>query len=173
LLRLVLCSLILCFLSGCSDPRCEREKVRDRILIQFSKQMQKKGLYAAGLGGGCTINKKINLIDVSFDYDEVMDLDSARKLIVESTKHLLDLINSDGNIKEYFEVFPVDVDILSISIMGQIPDSSRDYIRLVFVLKGIVYYYTDDPAGKVMPFLDVHEETFEEAKKIVSKKNET
>ena len=168
LLRSFLCSLVLCFLYGCSDPRSEREKVRDRILVQFSKQMQKKGLYAAGLGGGCSISKKINLMDVTFDYYNVMNIESARRLIVESANALLTLINSDTSNEVYFEEFPARVDILLISIIGQIPDSKRDYIGSVSVIKGKVYYCTDDPTGKVMPFLDVHKETFEEAKSLLS-----
>ena len=165
--RMVLYCLLSCFLYCCSDPRSEREKVRDHVLVQFSRQMQKKNLYAAGLGGGYSINNKINLMDVTFNYYEVMDIETARTLIVESTNELLDLINIDIKNKEFFEVFPTNVDTLSISIIGQMPESSRDYIRLVSVIKGRVYYCTDDPTRKIMPFIDVHEETFEEAKNIL------
>jgi|GEM_PF-1314320 len=168
LIRQLLFFITMCFLYGCSDPRSEREKVRDKIFVQFLKQMNNKNLYAAGLGGGCTTDEKTNLLDVTFDYPFVLDIDTSRRLIVESTETLLDLINSDVSNAQFFENFPAQVDIIMISIIGQAPDNGCDYIRSVSVIKGKVSYNTDDPTGKIMPYLKVHKETYEEAKKILS-----
>jgi hypothetical protein len=160
--------LIMSSLFSFVDPRSEREKVRDKIFSQFVKQMKTKNLYAAGLGGGCTIDDKTNLLDVTFDYPFVLDINTSRKLIVESTETLLNLINSDLTNEKFYESFPAQVDIIMITIIGQKSEIECDYIRSVDVIKGKVYYDTDDRTSKVMRLIVVHEETYEEAKKILS-----
>jgi hypothetical protein len=169
LIRKILFFITMCFLYGCSDPRSEREKVRDHILMQFTKKMKSKELYAAGIGSGCSKDGKdnINLLDITFDYPYVLDIYASRKLIVESTEILLGLINSDPDHAQFFENFPARADIIMISIIGQAPNNGCDYIRSVSLIKGKVSYNTDDPTGKVMPYLNVHEETYEEAKRIL------
>jgi hypothetical protein len=168
LIRKMLFFITMCSLCSCSDPRDEREKVRDRIFVEYAKKMKSKNLFVAGLGGGCTKDNKTNCIGVTFDYPFVLDIDTSRRLIVESTETLLDLINSDVSNAQFFENFPAQVDIIMISIIGQAPDNGCDYIRSVSVIKGKVSYNTDDPTGKIMPYLNVHEESYEEAKKILS-----
>jgi hypothetical protein len=170
LTRTILAIVTICFLYGCSDSRREREKVRDHILMQFKKQMKGKELYAVGIGSGCSKDgkNKINLLDITFVYPYVLDIKTSRNLIVESTETLLDLINSDPTHAQFFENFPAQANILMVSIIGEASDCGCDYIRTVGVIKGEVSYDTDDPTGKVMPYLNVHEETYEEAKKMLS-----
>jgi len=168
LIRTILAIVMMSSLFDFIDPRSEREKMRDRIFMEFTKKMKSKHLYAAGLGGGCTKDDKTNLMGVTFVYPYVLDIKTSRKLIVESTETLLDLINSDPAHAHFFENFPAQVDILMVSIIGEAPDCGSDYIRTVGVIKGEVSYDTDDPTRKVMPFLNVHEETYEEAKKVLA-----
>ena len=51
--------------------------------------MKKQGLYAVGQGGGCSKDKKINLISIAFNYNGTMDIELAKKLIVKSSDSLL------------------------------------------------------------------------------------
>ena len=158
-------------LFGCSDPRSEREKLRDLTLNQLAKEMQKKNLYAVGSGGGCTRDKKINLISIVFHYKQVLSIETARKLMVESADTLLTLINSNPSSKEYFEVFPPPVDVICICITGITPSpENASEIRGILLIKGKLYYNVEDksPLPRPGPVLMVHEETYEEAKNILS-----
>ena len=165
ILRLV---ILICFFSSCSEPKSNREKWRDKTLVLFAKHMKGKGLRAAGIGGGCTVEKKINLMGVTFDYNKVMSIDEARELIVECSNELLRMVNSDPNAAQYFENFPIKEEIISISILGKVPETTQNFISLVYINKSFVKYRTDDPEGKILPFVPVHEETFLEAQEIVN-----
>jgi len=164
----ILAIITMCSLYSCSDPRDEREKVRDRIFVEYAKKMKSKDLFVAGLGGGCTKDNKTNCIEVTFDYPFILNIDTSRKLIVESTETLLNLIKSDPANEKFYESFPPNIDILMISIIGQKGAIECDYIRSVDLMKGKVSYETDDHTSKVMRLIVVHEETYEEAKKILS-----
>lgn len=164
--------LIICFLffslSGCKDSRSEIDKISDHFLCQLAKQMRTKGLIAIGSGGGCTIDKKINLISMTFEFKNILTLDQARQLLVESVQALLILMNEDPSKKKYFESFPVSEKIISISIFGEECPNDLECIDAVSIIKGKVYYYANNPMIRYSPYLDLKEETFEEAQKIVA-----
>lgn len=158
-------------LFGCSDTRDDCDRISDRILSQLAKQMRKHNLYAIGSGGGCTLDNKINLISMVFKYDNILCINFARRLIVESTDALLQLVNSNPDNKEYFEIFPISDAEIYISIIGALPlDNNPDDISGVKIVKGRIRYTIDNfnpPPKKDGPLLTVHSETFEEAKKIL------
>lgn len=165
ILRLILLNFFGLLFIGCVDPKSEREKYSHHIIAEFAKQMQKDDLYVAGYGGGCTVEKKTNLVDVSFDYDGIMNIESSRALIVACINNLLNIINSNLESKNYFVKFPVTIELINVSIIGRSQNNMNNYIKMVMVLKDRVYYYIDDPEKKIMPFMKVHEETFEEAER--------
>ena len=137
--RLIFC-LFFCFFFGCHDPRSEIDKVSDRMLCQLAKQMKKRGLIAIGSGGGCTIDKKINEIGMTFEYKKIMNMDEARELIVECIQILLDLMHSNSENAKYFEHFPVSVGIIRVSILGQRCSIEHDCVEVVKILNGEIYY---------------------------------
>ena len=158
-----------CFLFGCSDPRSEREKVRDYMLHQLAKQMKKRDLIAIGSGGGCTIDKKINEIGMTFEYKKIMNMDEARELIVACIQTLLDLMNSNSENAKYFERFPVPVGIIRISILGERCSIEHDCVEVVKILNGEIYYCINHPLPEVKQiYLTLKEESFEEAQQIVA-----
>jgi len=132
--------------------------------------MKGKGLRAAGIGGGCTIEGKINLMGVTFDYEKVMTLEEARELIVECSTELLRMVNSDPKAAQYFETFPVKENIFRIGIIGETPDAVRDHVRVVSISGGEIIYYADDlEKGESMSII-VLKESFAEAQEIVNRK---
>jgi len=133
--------------------------------------MCREGLAAAGKGGGYSRDEKVNLIGITFDANQVMDMTVARDLIVKSITVLLDIINSNPKNKEYFEVFPVTAHITDNKIIGGVPQTPPvpdGYIWSVSAKEGKISYYTRDPYERFGPRFDVHEETFEEAQRIVN-----
>jgi len=157
---------------SCQDPRSEREKTRDRILAKFARKMESKGFRMVGSGGGINHEvKKINLISATFKYNGIMmEIESARCLIVESGHILLDLINSDVKNGQFFDLFPAPSNILEIGIIGKYPeDKKTEYIEVVSLLNDSVYYLTDTIRPKKGPYTTVHEESFQKAQAIVNK----
>jgi len=133
--------------------------------------MKGKGLRAAGIGGGCTVEGKINLMSVTFDYEKVMTFEEARNLIVDCSNELLKMVNADSKAARYFEVFPIKEEIIRIAIISKAPVVARDHIRLVFISGGEIIYYADDlEKGERMSII-VLKEPFAEAKEIVSRNN--
>lgn len=170
-LKLIFCAFLLLIFCECNDGkmRSDLDRRSDSIIIKFDRHVRKYGFYAVGSGGSVN-DEKITSVDISFNINEVMDLKTARKHIVFLVNALVDQINTNPTNSNYFEKFPVDRNIVKISILGKTPESSIDHIVHVFWLpsRNKIYYSTDDPV--VMPFLDVHEETFEEAEAILNKK---
>lgn len=167
-LRIIFYIFFALITNGCLEQRSESDKISDKIISQFVKKMKKKGLHAAGVGGGCTRDHKINLVDVTFDYHGLMDISHARVMIVDCTNELLEIINSNPKNVKYFVEFPVKVNLISTAIIGLSPDlQNNNYIKIVDNLNGNILYGTEHKK----PFLIIHEETFEEAQKIVSQEN--
>ena len=165
--KLVIYTCLFCCLFGCNDPRSEREKLRDHMLNQLAKQMKEKGLIAIGSGGGCTLDKKINLISMMFIYKKVMSMQEARCLIVECAETLLERMNANSDNDRYFEHFPVPVDIIMISILGEQCPTDLNCVEVVSILKGKITYAINHPIPHIAPYLDLKKESFEEAQKIL------
>jgi hypothetical protein len=169
--RLIIFICACCFFFGCSDSRSITDMVSDRILCQLAKEMKKKGLIAIGSGGGCTIDKKINDISMTFAYGKVLSLNHARELMVESIQILLKLINSNPDNKQYFEHFPAPVEIIVISILSEPCPTDPECVEAVSILKGKIYYDVNHPIPHIAPYLTLKEESFEEALKIVESRS--
>jgi hypothetical protein len=165
--KFIICICCFCFLWGCQDSRSEIDRVSDRMLCQLAKQMRKKRLIATGSGGGCTIDKKLNDLSMTFIYKKVMSMNEARELIVECTQTLLQLMNVNPDNKKYFERFPAPVDIIVISILGEQCPTNLNCVEVVRILKGKIAYAIDHPISHVAPYLTLREESFEEAQKIL------
>ena len=152
---------------GCTNDLSEKDRVSHQILYQFTNQMKKEGLDAIGLGGGSN-HGKINLIDICFNIQQVMDISSARKLMVCSIKKLLNIINSNEEFCANFEKLPVTEDVFHISIIGltQKPDICN-FVQIVTLVNGKIYYEIHNEKPSFPPFTTIHEETFEEAKRIL------
>ncbi len=165
--RLVIYICFFCFLFGCSDPRSETDKVSDRMLCQLAKHMEKKGLIAIGAGGGCTIDKKINLISMTFMYQKVMSMNEARELIVECANILLESMNANPDNRRYFEHFPAPVDIIQVGILGKQCPTDLNCVEVVSILKGNITYAINHPMPHIAPYLNLKKESFEEAQKIL------
>lgn len=144
----------------------ELDYTSNQVIVDFAKKMQKKGLHACGLGGR---EDKGRIMDfkVTFQYDKVLDVSTARKLVVETILLLVEEINNNEAVRKYLYHYPFTSEDVIVAIL---PDCSKlgaeedvDFVRVSAHLGQISYY------GKENPYVDLHEETFAEAKQTLNK----
>lgn len=171
----ILCFLILLFLqpscfsmSNSSFKISELDDISNQITVDFAKKMQKKGLHACGLGGREDQGKIIDF-KVSFQYNKTLDISSARRLIVETVLLFLEEINSNARVQQYLSHYPFTPDDVIISILPDcsvLNEKECSSSIIVKIFLGKISYCVDDEI--VMPLHHLHEESFEEARKIVN-----
>ena len=170
-MKLFLILALIMFTCSCSlyHGRSKIDRVSDRILNQFAKKMNKEeGLYTVGFGGGQE-DGKISLIEISFKIDQVLTLEEGRKLIVNSINELLDIINNNPKNEQFFKEFPASSEIVWISIFGSPPKNlNSNQIEVVSFRGSSIAYRKEGPNGRYAPYVEVHEETFEEAERALS-----
>src|ERR1700733_12170919 len=156
-----------CYMFGKSFEISEKDYISNQIIVDFAKKMQKKGLHACGLGG--RVDKgKIMDFQIGFQYDHVLDISSARRLMVETVLLFLDEINSNEAARKYLFHHPFTPNDVIITIY---PDhsilSDQDCIFSIIVdsSSGKIDYSVND--GIVNPLHTLQEESFTQAQEIL------
>ena len=145
-----------------------REMSSARIKRSYIEAMKEKGYLAIGVGGAERKGKTTE-ISLSFEYEELMDIASAREKIVEAGTVFLQVVNSRPEESEYFVTYPVTIDLARIVIFGiSPPENPLDFVESVRLSKGEVTYSTDNPDPANLRLVTVHEESFEEAVALVN-----
>lgn len=160
---------ILLLITACKNPihSQQRARVSSEIIHDFVKKMEKKGLYAVGIGGA-ELHGKTTEIIVSFNVSQFLTVDVARCLIVNAISEILEITNVKPNANKYFDEFPISPKIFDIAIAGNSPQrGDMDHIVIVSASRGKIYYRTNNPNPAILMYYTVLEETFEEAQKIV------
>jgi len=143
-------------------------KYADKITEKYCTDMAKtQKLYCYGEGGGFI--KNVNKIDLSFNTIQTLNIAQARTLIIKCSEELLKRINADNDIKPYLSHYPFTEQGLALGI--SFDDENQDsvaskFVAMVFAVNGSVYYSTYNHHKK--KFQDIHEETYQEALKIVN-----
>jgi hypothetical protein len=160
------------FTLSCSDHKNQTvnyEKIADKITIETAKNLkEEKNLFLIGIGG--RMMHDIQMMGMSFNYYQKVDLSSARKLLVEAVETYLSNINNNQNIKPFLHEYPFTAKNVEVRIFIYEPDRSElppEDIYRISSRNGILRYYNrldrDNPICK---------QTFEEAsKKIDSEEN--
>lgn len=162
--------LLLFLISGLTILGKERygldniEKKGYSAMDEFADRMKAKGFIAVGSGGsgGVNIHKTFDLL---FQTKEKMTIESARRLIVESTHEFLDCINKNKQLRPYLIQFPATIENVGLVISTTPKDSVQEpNIVSVMTIWDKIYYYSNDPDFDKYIIL---KEPFEEAEKIV------
>jgi hypothetical protein len=143
----------------------ELDYTSNQVIVDFAKKMQKKELHACGLGGREDKGKVMDF-EVVFQYGKVLDIPTARGLIVETILLFVDEINNNEAVRKYLHHYPFTPHDVIVAILPDCSSSDEedsDFVRTSAQLGRISYY------GKKNPYVDLHEETFEEARKILNK----
>ncbi len=143
-------------------------KYADKITEKYCADMAKTyKLYYYGGGGGFMNN--VNKIDLSFNTIQNLNIAEARILIIKCTEERLKRINADKDIKPYLSHYPFTEKGIALSISFDDKDQnsvSAKFVAMVFTVNGDIYYSSYNHNKK--KFQDLHEESYQEALKIVN-----
>ena len=169
--RIILAALLFTGLfSACANSNQndkKREKYERQIEKKITLKMEKRGFQITAEGGSVK-DGKISLLIYSFASKKNFVLSSARKELVSSTTILLDLINSTPKYRPYLYDNPFSVANVNLSIGGEVPEGKKfDYLWYFYVDKGVCYYWEKADESLYPREKLVHQETYEEALRIV------
>jgi len=168
--------LMLCFilsiysLNGCTKKSGEEKMIND-VMKKVSQIL--KNRYSLELAGikiaAPAPQKKIITLGLSFDVYRLISKDEARRILVDSTKELLNEINS--KLTSYLEPETFTTHNLEISIVVFHPDGKSTFypdIRIFSNRKGKLLFSTETPeTQKKFGYHTRETETYEEALSIV------
>ncbi len=159
----------LCFLScGYQSPRYV--KLAHEITAKTAKKLkEEKKLCLVGTGG--KMMHDIQAMDMSFNYYKVVDIQTARQLLVDSVEEYLSAINSNEKVRPYLHEYPFTAKNVEIVIYFRNPDGSKvasGKINIAAVTQGEVVYYIDYPEKHDLRA--IHEEAYEEAFNLMKNK---
>ena len=143
-------SLVLLIISltyGCNSMTyklSDDEKIVNQITQETAKKLkEKKNLVLIGTGG--QMMHKIEMLAMSFNYYQEVDLNSARDLIVYAINEYLSDINNNQDVRPYLHEYPFAAKNVEIRIFIYGPDRRilpPEKIGYVSSIDGVLEYYT-------------------------------
>lgn len=133
----------------------------NRVMHKFSAKLKQNGLRPFGVGG--YFFDKVNKYTVSYIlFIETMNIEDARKLILETSEEIFDIINKDEKIRPYllnYPFNPYDNIYLSIAFLDKGQRLLAPNISHVCLFDGkISYSYYENNQ-----FVDHYKESFNDA----------
>ena len=166
--NLFLVLLIISLAFGCNSMTyklSDDEKIVNQITQETARKLkEKKNLILIGTGG--QMMHEIEMLAMSFNYYQEVDLNTARNLIVYAINEYLSNINDNKKIRPYLSNYPFTSKNVEIMIFVYGPNRLElppEEIYCITSRKGIIRYYTrsdrDHPICK---------ETYEQALQAIS-----
>lgn len=162
-----------CFLARSvfeSDSQ-DYEKIADKITEKTAKKLKdEKGLVLVGIGG--QMMNDIQKMMMGFNFYKVVDMDTARQLLVDSVEEYLSDINANNKIRPYLHNYPFTPQNVEIVIYFYNPDGSKvpnGKLKIAEASRDKIIYYVDCPEKHAIKVL--HEETYQEAVEIIRLKS--
>jgi hypothetical protein len=150
-------------------PQYERDA--NEVTAQVARKInQKTGLKLIGTGGGM-INQ-INSMAMSFAYYRDLSMEEARELLVYCVEEYLDAINANEKIKTHLSCYPFtskNVEIMIFIYREDRRDPPVGFLTVADEICGKMIYKIQQPGLPSMK--TIHEETYEEAKKLVEQQD--
>lgn len=163
---LLLVSTVILFCSCSNTSTTDYEKLADKIAISTAKKLEKeKGLILLGTGG--RMMNEIEIMSISFEYRKDVEIDQARKLLIEAAEEYLSEINADEKIRPYLHNYPFTPDNIKIEIYFRGIKLSFDKVHIAAVSDGKVSYYIKDD----YTLRTIKVEAYEEASKATGSHN--
>ena len=169
--KTMLFSIIATLMLGCA-PCLDYEVIARQIRSQTAKELKKeKDLIPVGTMG--QMMGDIQAIGLSFQYFHLVNLEEARELLVDAIQVFLRNINENKKIRPYLHNYPFTTKNIEIIIWIYQPDRSKpplENLQCLSVENGILTYGLVAPSRSA-PYPILHEETYEEALKILAEKS--
>ena len=177
LLKVVLLSSLL---SSCdfisTDKILKKNYVRDedysktanKVTREVARKLkQEKGLHCAGKGGA--MMSDIQEMALSFDLFQEVDLSEARELLVYATTEYLNAINQSREVRPYLHNYPFLPENVKIMIWIHKPDGHDVPIGSIDFMSSVNGRLIYKMTTSIQPYSNkkIHEETYEEALKIL------
>ncbi len=144
------------------------ETIANRITKQVALRLrQEKDLRCSGTGGGMMNN--VRMMAISFDFFYEVDIKEARKLLIYANTEYLKTINGSKEIRPYLINYPFTPKDIEIMIWLKEPngnDISFGKITFLSSYDGVFIYKIATGQGSYSSE-KIHQETYEEALKIV------
>lgn len=164
--------IFLCFFYSClhAAPQTSfseaRHKIIHRVLRNFNRAMQTKGFRAAGIGEGLDHSTgKQNYLAVTFDIDQLPDVNFARRVVVETIEEFLHYINSQDGIQDYLAEYPFPIRFIRICFISRCPNKG---LFSVSNFRDELSYDQENHANPISPSIEVHRESYAEAIRILT-----
>ncbi|HNA61539.1 MAG TPA: hypothetical protein PKW79_00475 [Rhabdochlamydiaceae bacterium] len=172
----VILSMFLFFFGCHPSPLTYRssrdEQLVDKITEKTAKKLKaEKNLYLVGTGG--QMMHDIQMLAMSFDYYQLVDLNTARQLMVSTIKEYLLAVNNNTEIRPYLHKYPFTAKNLEIRVWVHEPNGANPPLDKVYYFSAIggkLAYYLDLP--ETYSRQAICEETYEEALKVISSEQE-
>ncbi len=175
--------LSICLFASCSFPEPsrqettedrfdgERNKIVHRATRKFIKSMEAKGYRAVGIGEGLDHShdrekEKQNYLGVTFDIDNLPDVDFARRVEVAALQEFQKYINEEEGIQDYVAEYPYPIKFIRVAFISRHRDQG---LFSVANCCEEIYYNKDEPDKPLGPSIEIHSETYEEAVQILKK----
>lgn len=143
------------------------QAIETKSLIEsFSKQVKKKNcMVLKGFGGN--ISYEGNNFHLYFSCEKTLELNEARKLLVENVESLLEQINANQSITKQLHAIPFDYPMIEMMISFNKNNIAFNppNIALVYVSDGKVFYSVYNTFTKSLK--NIHSETYLKAKGIL------
>jgi hypothetical protein len=138
-----------------------------RVMSRHIEDVEKDGkVFVFGTGGA--MMDDIQMLALNFFSYETLDVNQARRLIVNGIESLLERVNNDPKIRPYLHDYPFTVENLRYGISfrdSNIRSLNPPYIAFVFTCNKDLHYKKNDPVTN--QYVDDYEESYEEALAIV------
>lgn len=158
------------------DPYISKaESLVNTILKQTACSIVKKYKVSPVGSGAAMPNCVVEKLTLEFSsYKSPLTKDQLRELLIEFGEELLNNINSNKDLQPYLVSKPFTIKNVSICIYNY--NQGRDLfdpdITVASLSKGVIYYKTNDPKD-IFKYKNEYEETYEEAKKLLQKENQS
>ena len=166
--EIVSCCILILLTFGCTAHNPDYEFLANRVIKRTVEQLRaEKDLRASGTVG--QMMGDIQLMGVDFHYYHLVNLQEARKLITYATQTFLKNVNDNKEIRPYLHNYPFTAKNIEITIFVSEPNGqhpAQGDIEVISLRNGTIVYELTAPS-KFEPWPVLHEETYEEALKIV------
>jgi hypothetical protein len=162
LLILLGCSSDIKFKEG--QKISQKQKIVNQIRFKAAKFIEKeKGLKPCGTGAQMMF--EVKMLALAFVYNQPIDIQQGRELLVYATETFLSMINEDERIHSYLFNYPFEPKNVEIEIYIRNPTNSfvePGKLCLVSTQEGkCTYHVRDTKTGRLE---NIYKETFQEAK---------
>ena len=141
----------------------EKQQLVNQLRKEVALQLhQERGLIPCGTGG--QMMNQIQMLALSFDYRQPVDIDKSRELLITAVDTFVAAINANEAVRPYLGNYPFTPKNIELRVFLQNPDRSNvqsGQLSIVTSIAGIFEYDIKEPDYPLHK--TIHHEPYEEA----------